>query len=414
MDRNAILLKQREDAVLRFISITCAGREDAVGIMKRYAYDVEEAVDAYLGGERCPVSEAEAAPPASADAAGSEPVPPAEPAEPPRPASQVDRILNSVEKVDRSDPRPAPLFGGAGNSLSASNNSNADQRLLASDPDPIDVNVTFYGNGFTVVDGPDQSARRSSASGGATSATSRSGLATLSDFGSARSNQDEFTGTAVLRPMDDAVGREFMRDIENSTVPREVRRIDPRSGRPVPVNITLHDRRPKNYRHVPDTSFKAFSGSGGQALGAASTDYTALPDGGVTGAFGFLDFLRGLRTCPRRLLGLGPRPPRRPAVRSDVPQTKLQIRMGSGQRVQVVLNNAAPISDLFLAVECEMYEQWQAEGCPGGPTWTCPAFDLVAGYPPQHLSADRSVTLEAHSPVLIGAAVTQRIRPPAA
>lgn len=387
-----------------------------MGIMKRYAYDVEDAVEAYLGGERYPVSAAEAAPPGSAGGAGPDDAPPPEQIEPTRPASQVDRILDSVEKVDRSEPRAAPLFAGAGNSLSASTDSSADARLLGSDPDPIDVNITFYGNGFTLVEGPEPSAGRSSASASASAggASRRSGLATLGEFGGTRANDGEITGTAPLRPMDDAAGREFMRDVENSTVPRELRRLDPRSGRPVPVNITLHDRRPRKYRYEPDTSFRAFSGSGGQALGGASTDYTQLADGGAAGAFSFVAFLRGLRTCPRRLLGLGPRPPQRPAPRADQPQTKVQIRLSSGQRVQVALNSTAPISDLFLAVECEMYDKWQADGCPGDGPWTCPAFDLVAGYPPQALSADRSVTLQEHSPTLVGAAVTQRMRQPAA
>merc|ERR1712151_1435200 len=105
--------------------------------------------------------------------------------------------------------------------------------------------------------------------------------------------------------------------------------------------------------------FQAFRGSGGQALGAVSNSYMQLT-GGASQTVGLWGLLGSLRTCPRRFLGLGARPPRRPIVRPDVPETKLQVRMDDGQRVQVVLNKDAAVSDLFSAVEFEMYEQWKA------------------------------------------------------
>eukprot|EP00928_Gymnodinium_smaydae_P045815 TRINITY_DN30496_c0_g1_i1.p1 TRINITY_DN30496_c0_g1~~TRINITY_DN30496_c0_g1_i1.p1 ORF type:complete len:416 (-),score=54.75 TRINITY_DN30496_c0_g1_i1:450-1697(-) len=406
-EQNARLLQQREASVQRFISVTNAGREDAVGIMRRYAFDVEEAVEAFLGGERCPVSAAEAAPPGASDAEATEEPPPRE--EPPRrPASQVDRILDSADKVDRGRSQESALFAGAGNSLSA---SGPQQRSTGPEPEALEVHITFYGNGFTVVEGAEANAGRGASSGSTGSASSnrRTGMATINDFGGPRSNQDEFTGTATLRSFDDAAGQAFMRDVENSRVPQELRRIDPTSRRPIPVSIVLQDRRPKNYRHVPDTSFKAFAGSSGQALGSSNTNYTALSDG-VPQTSGFLTLFRMLRTCPRRFLGIGPAPPQRPIFRPNDPFTKLQIRLSSGERIQVTLNNDAPISDVFQAVECEMYEQWQSTGGEESGAWVCPAFDLFAGYPPQPLSADRAVSLERHTPSLIGAAVTQRMR----
>merc|ERR1712232_1256908 len=99
----------------------------------------------------------------------------------------------------------------------------------------------------------------------------------------------------------------------------------------------------------------------------------------------------------------------RPVLRPDAPHTKLQVRLADGRRVQITLNNDAPVTDVRCAVESEMYESWLAQGCEGA--WTCPPFDLVAGFPPRPLIYDHGVTIAGHSPSLLGAAVTQRMLP---
>ena len=78
------------------------------------------------------------------------------------------------------------------------------------------------------------------------------------------------------------------------------------------------------------------------------------------------------------------------------------------------------MADLRQAVECEMYEEWLAgggcdsRGVPnsalGVEAWVCPPFELVAGFPPRPVHHVDGVTLRAHEPPLLGAAVTQRMQ----
>ena len=113
----------------------------------------------------------------------------------------------------------------------------------------------------------------------------------------------------------------------------------------------------------------------------------------------------------RRLLRIAPRGPSRPLIRAGDPITTIQVRLHSGRRVAVQLNRDAPVSDLLRAVECEMFQSWTATNDASmNASWVCPPFDLVAGFPPRLIDSAASVTLESHTPSLIGAAVTQRMQ----
>ena len=113
----------------------------------------------------------------------------------------------------------------------------------------------------------------------------------------------------------------------------------------------------------------------------------------------------------RSLLRIAPRAPSRPLVRTGDPVTTIQVRLHGGRRLAVQLNRDAPVSHLRRAVECEMFQSWTAtSGASTHATWVCPPFDLVAGFPPRLIDAAPGITLESHSPPLVGAAVTQRMQ----
>ena len=365
---------QRAGAVVKFCESTGADTHTANALLQQHAYDLDRAVGAFFdggakqvagggggggggrssssGGERSNALETNG--PDGGDSSDvREPVPSS------RRTGAVDRILDAAAppREPASDRAGADAgyrkFAGSGRSLrapatatpgtsrAAAGGGTGQSRLLAPDPEPMSVHVTFYANGFTVEVTSDSTAERQK------KPPRRRGIArfdSLDDDPHGASARDgQFSGQLPLRSYDDSAGKQFMREVEQQHVPLELRKIDPASRKPVPVNIMLADRRPADYHAVVPDVPTHFAGQG-RALGGSTTGSTSVArarDAAHTGSRIWelvMSWIVWAAAIVRSLLRIAPRAPSRPLVRTGDPVTTIQVRLHGGRRLAVQLN----------------------------------------------------------------------------
>jgi hypothetical protein len=144
----------------------------------------------------------------------------------------------------------------------------------------------------------------------------------------------------AVKPLDTPEGREFFSVLKDGYVPPSLSARDA-LNRPVPVNISLYDRKTENAPPPPKPTFKAFEGSGQRVCAQPAS----LPKPSAAPAKSFT-------LTPGRAT------------------MEVMVR-GPGGRRGVVVHSDSPLEDLYAAVA--------AAGLASG------SFELLAGVPPQKL-----------------------------
>lgn len=234
---------------------------------------------------------------------------------------------SGLSVLDPNDPRAgnagaAMNAGGAMNSIfsqaQAQTAGTADVPPPAPESGPGRV-VTVYRNGFTVDNGP-------------------------------------------FRALDDPENAEFLQDMAQGVVPRELE-----AGAKGPVNVSLVDKRGEDYEKPPEPSYVAYSGAGQTVGGSAKVDDGAL----VSGDAGADE---------------------KPVVDDAQPTTTIMIRLHNGKRMKATLNLSHTVRHVQALIS--------AEGAGSAP------YVLMAGFPPAQLN-DAAQTIEAAG--LKGAQITQKL-----
>lgn len=200
------------------------------------------------------------------------------------------------------------------------------------------------------------------------------------------------------RGPDQEKNKRFMADLMMNIPPEEMRERDA-AGMPIPVNISLADRREEDASNatVVKPKFAAFQG-GGQALGkdwtseafnkvAAAADPRARGSGGAAEAGS-----SAAQHCSQEELASQLQEFAKDASSPDV--TSVQLRLPSGQRAEARLRDSRTIGDL---------RQWLVAS---GHVGASERFVLSAGFPPQPLADDGASLKEAS---LCNAAVIVRL-----
>jgi len=222
------------------------------------------------------------------------------------------------------DPNDMKDAAGAMNSIFSQAQANAAGSADAPPPAPGAGRrkITVYRNGFTVDDGP-------------------------------------------FRALDDPANKEFIDDMGQGVVPRELEQ----GAKGAHVNVDLVDKRGEDYEKPPEPSYVAYSGEGQTVGGDSKVEVGALVGGDGAAAA-----------------------EETPTVDESQPKTTIMIRLHNGKRMKATLNLTHTVRHVQALIS--------AEGAGSAP------YVLMAGFPPAQLS-DASLTIDAAG--LKGAQITQKL-----
>lgn len=146
-----------------------------------------------------------------------------------------------------------------------------------------------------------------------------------------------------LRRIDAPESEEFLRSLLNGRVPAELGNAN--------LDVSLVDKRGEDYEEPPPPAYVAFSGEGNSLSSGAGTN-----EGGE-GVFTIDDVPDGT-----------------PTVDAAAPTTLLQVRLSSGKKMKMKLNQKSTVQDILRLIKAE------------GSTEAGRTFTLRAGFPPKTIT----------------------------
>ena len=449
------------DLIAQFVGMTGAEVSVARGVLERTGWNLEVAADAFFEG-----GAGAGGPVAARSSQEPEPEPAEpEPAEAPAPAPEpesLDPIDNIMSKAKEAPPPEAAAaegssFAGRGFSMKGDDDgagegpagatgmrqrrgggAGGEGKAGAARPEvpPRTVIIVFYLEGYTVEDAPEPA-------GGGTGGTRvvggkvvaparRTGVTGLR---SSSGGSGSSPALPPLRRYDDPKHKAFLDQVKASQLPPELMHTTQDTGLPIPVNISLSDRRPQPYPAEQEGAAgggrRAFAGAG-QTLGGGSGGTTSGSGGGgetqqqqqrgqpeqeqqapLLGlawlSWLWSDLWRRIWGLWSTVTGLGAAataagPPPIPIVDASQPTTEIRLRLADGSKmVTMRLNETMTADDLYAlaAVEIKKHSQDQTQPQPhppqpqplqqqegGGVDVAERAWVLAGGYPPRPIDRD--------------------------
>lgn len=396
---NERIAATRQQACADFAQITSTNPTTARHYLRRAAFDLERAVSLFYEAGGSPLPSDDEGPP--------DPPPPREGAA--DGASDADDdggdpVSALLDAVRGEAPAGGGAFRGREFSLNAPSGPAADDEAP---PPALRVRVTFYKDGFTDEEEP--------AEGGGTRDAAvvprRRGVHSFSSSSSARRR------LPPKRSYDGDGDARFIKDVRESRVPAEYRRVDARN-RPVPVSIVLVDHRKRDYpadawdaqRREERAAPRHFAGAG-QALGGWRARGPPSPPAGDAGTAAGSDQDYSLTRLVALLLSLWSalcavvarwvrqvtaRPLVEHAVDPRKATTTLSLRLPDRPRARVDFNADHTVEDLRRYCRLELGGAADED------------LELLAGFPPKAVGPEKnSETLEGAG--LLNSAVDVRL-----
>jgi len=398
----------RQQACVDFTQITSTNLSTAKHYLQRTAFDLERAVSLFYESGGAPLPSDDEGEDAS-DGRQSDQTQENAAAAANNDADDGDPISAIMSAARREAPTktspPATSFGGQGfslNSPSASESDSASHRSHEASPSTIQVRVTFYRDGFTDQEEKEEGEKRQREAG-----SRRQGV---HSFASSPSSAPRLP---PKRSYD--VNAQFIRDVQESRVPLEYRRLD-KKNRPVPVSILLDDQRKRDYpveiwheqQRREQSTAGHFSGVG-QTLGGGSRDSSSSSASNgehnsgnnhnlgawlLTLLFSWWNMLHVL--VARWLRRLTAASPEKHVVDHRRATTAISLRMPHRQRARVDFNTEHTVGDLRRYCRLELEGTAEKD------------LELLAGFPPKIVRPEQdAATLEEAG--LLNSAVDVRV-----
>lgn len=353
---NQRIAAKRQKACLDFLQTTSTNLSTAKHYLKQTAYDLDRAVSLFYdaGGESLPSDDESAQSQKEEDESRDQSSNNANDYDP------ITSIMNSAKEEKPISEEPA--FSGRGFSLNSSaplqNNESINKEPLQ-----LKIRVTFYKDGFTAQEEEEEK----------------------DDANSRLRGVHSFSSSSVPRipPLQTyEENPQFIKDVQNSQVPEEYRRLDAHN-RPIPVSILLNDQRNGNYpieiwekqQRDDQSNPRSFSGSG-QKLGGRDASAVNQTDKNEENSNVFARLLTLVIFLWRLLFSFITKwirvtiPLDKHIVDHNKPTTNISLRMPH-KRERVTFNVDHTIEDLTRYCRIEL----KTDG-----------FELLAGFPPKSIS----------------------------